>query len=309
MARIHSMKPEMRNSLTVASWPRDARLLFTYLWGYLDDHGRGVDDIRLIKADTFPLDDDITPTHIDGWLDIMAGTGTVCRYTVGGRRYIHAVNWSEHQRPSHPGPSRVPPCTRSHDPSDPPEDLARDSGGVPRAPVGPPVDRSNGTTYVGRHASALTEETQVMTLVTSSGAPPESLVPEQGAGSREQVVNPPAADALTLVRDEPPATTDALVAEWIGHCRKRPPGNVIGQVGKQVKAMLAEGVDVSDVRAGLAAWWRKGLHPSALPSVVNELMNASPARAAPGDSTATQRVAQARDAGAEAQAMFDRSVR
>lgn len=285
MARIRSMKPEMRNSLTVASWPRDARLLFTYLWGYLDDHGRGVDDIRLIKADTFPLDDDITPADIDQWLNIMAATGTVCRYTAGGRRYVHCVNWSEHQRPSHPGPSRVPPCMRSHDPEDPPEGFARDSGGSPRGsggpPIGPPVDRSNGTTYVGRAPSALTEETQVMTLVKSSGAPPESLVPEQGAGSREQVVIPPTAGALEIVRDEPPATTDALVGEWIEHCRKRPPGNVIGQVGKQVKAMLAEGIDAPDVRAGLAAWWRKGLHPSALPSVVNELMNASPTRASP----------------------------
>lgn len=281
MARIRSMKPEMRNSLTVASWPRDARLLFTYLWGYLDDHGRGVDDIRLIKADTFPLDDDITPLDIDGWLDIMAGTRTVCRYTVGGRRYIHAVNWSEHQRPSHPGPSRIPPCTRSHDPSDPPEDFQRDSGGVPRGSSGPPVDRSGGTTYVGRAVGALTENTQVIPFVKSSGAAPESLVPEQGAGSREQVTIPPAADALTLVRDEAPATTDALVGEWIEHCRKRPPGNVIGQVGKQIKAMLAEGIEPTDVRTGLAAWWRKGLHPSALPSVVNELMNASTNRASP----------------------------
>ena len=222
MARIRSMKPEMRNSLTVASWPRDARLLFAYMWGYLDDHGRGVDDIRLIKADTFPLDDDITPADIDLWLNIMAGTGTMCRYSSGGRRYIHAVNWSEHQRPSHPGPSRIPPCTRSHDPEDPPEDFARDSGGTPRGsgggPIGPPVDRANGTTYVGRAVGALTEETLVMTLVKSSGVSPESLVPEQGAGSREQGVKPTAPTALPAVADGATATqrskaiTDAYYA-------------------------------------------------------------------------------------------------
>lgn len=37
--------------------------------------------------------------------------------------------------------------------------------------------------------------------------------------------------------------------------------------------MLAEGIDPDDVRRGLAAWMTKGLHPSTLPSVVNEVMN------------------------------------
>lgn len=72
------------------------------------------------------------------------------------------------------------------------------------------------------------------------------------------------------------ATTDVLIGEWIEHCRKRPPGNVIGQVAKQIKNMLGEGIDVEDVRRGLAAWHAKGLHPSTLPSLVNEAMNAAP---------------------------------
>jgi len=90
---------------------------------------------------------------------------------------------------------------------------------------------------------------------------------------------------------EPADTTQALVGEWIDHCRKRPPGNVIGQVGKQIKAMLEEGIDPADVRLGLVAWWRKGLHPSALPSVVNEHMNASPTVPALRPSTTDQKVA------------------
>jgi hypothetical protein len=35
-------------------------------------------------------------------------------------------------------------------------------------------------------------------------------------------------------------------------------------------------MDPADIRLGLAAWARKGLDPSALPSVVNEVMNAAP---------------------------------
>lgn len=68
-----------------------------------------------------------------------------------------------------------------------------------------------------------------------------------------------------------------LIAEYIDRCRKRPPGQVISQVGKAVKAMLAEGIDPDDIRRGMAAWHSKGLNPSSLPSVVNEVMNARPA--------------------------------
>lgn len=87
-----------------------------------------------------------------------------------------------------------------------------------------------------------------------------------------------------------PDTSQGLIGEWISHCRARPPKNVIGQVAKHVAAMLAEGIDSADVRRGLAAWHQKGLHPSTLPSVVNEVMNGPgnvialnrPAPASPG---------------------------
>lgn len=67
-----------------------------------------------------------------------------------------------------------------------------------------------------------------------------------------------------------------LVAEWIDHCNARPPGSVIGQVAKHVKAMLDEGVSPELLRFGLAEWNRKGVHPSVLPSVVHEVANKQP---------------------------------
>lgn len=124
MARIRSIKPEVRTSLVVASWPRDVRLLWVYLWGYLDDYGRGVDDARLVKADCFPLDDDVTSAVVDDWLDMIARSGPLCRYQLGGRRFMHAHHWDEHQRPAHPTRSRVPPCPIH----EVPETLANDSG-------------------------------------------------------------------------------------------------------------------------------------------------------------------------------------
>jgi hypothetical protein len=108
MARIRSVKPGFRTSLTVTSWPRDVRLFFALLWGYCDDYGRGVDEPRLIKADCFPLDDDITAATVDEWLDLMAKTDTVRRYRVGGRRFLWIPDWSEHQKPQHPKASEHP---------------------------------------------------------------------------------------------------------------------------------------------------------------------------------------------------------
>lgn len=116
--------PSVRTSLVVAEWPRDVRLLWVYLWGYLDDFGRGVDDARLVKADCFPLDDDLSSAVIDDWLDMIASSGPLCRYQVGGRRYIHACSWDEHQRPSHPTRSKLPECPIH----DAPESLPKSSG-------------------------------------------------------------------------------------------------------------------------------------------------------------------------------------
>lgn len=110
MARIRTVKPELRTSLTVASWPREARYAWVLLWGYLDDAGRGVYDTRLLVADLFPLDRDVTERKLAGWVQLWEKDGAVCRYTVDGREYLHAVQWKRHQRINRPTPSRIPPC-------------------------------------------------------------------------------------------------------------------------------------------------------------------------------------------------------
>jgi hypothetical protein len=89
---------------------------------------------------------------------------------------------------------------------------------------------------------------------------------------------PPVVDAEIV--DPPPATENAatLVAEWIEHCAIRPPGNVVGQTSKQIKSLLGEGIPYPVVRAGLAEWARKGAHPAAIPSFVNQVANSRPAQ-------------------------------
>lgn len=117
MARIRSVKPQLRTSFTVASWPREVRYFWVLLWGYLDDRGRGIDDPRLIKSDCFPLDDDVTWPVVDDWIALIAKTPeedsdlpTLCRYQVRGRRYVHAPKWTDHQKPQYVKESELPEC-------------------------------------------------------------------------------------------------------------------------------------------------------------------------------------------------------
>ncbi|WP_069751647.1 hypothetical protein [Streptomyces sp. EN16] len=73
-----------------------------------------------------------------------------------------------------------------------------------------------------------------------------------------------------------PINAQTIVGEWLDRVNKRPPNNVIGQTSKQIKALLGEGIDPDDIRKGLARWMAKGSSPSAIPSFVNEAMNAAP---------------------------------
>lgn len=135
MARIRSVKPELRTSLTAGDWPREVRYAWVLLWGYLDDYGRGVDDMRLVVADLFPLDRDVTERKMDGWLTRMSNGGVLCRYESAGRRYFHAVSWDDHQKISHRTNSRIPPCPSHDSVGDDsgiaPESLRNEDGEIP----------------------------------------------------------------------------------------------------------------------------------------------------------------------------------
>lgn len=74
-----------------------------------------------------------------------------------------------------------------------------------------------------------------------------------------------------------------LLGEYISACNRRPPSNTLGHLGKQIRILLGEGFEPDSVRAALDKLRAKGLHPSVLPSLVNEIVNAtSPAGASGG---------------------------
>lgn len=297
MARMRSLKPEYWDDEELATaTSRDARLLYPGLWNFADEHGRLRGDPRFLKGKIFAYDDDLTPDRVDALVDELARAGKVIRYRVGGASFLYLPRLDRHQRlepdkvPSRlPGPDQADP----EPPPRPPAQIRPDESarGANESAQKRTVDEDlwNGAADLPEYA------TQIGANSSARGANSSAL--KHVAGSREHVagIPPTAGTALALVpradEAEPPDTTQALVGEWIDHCRKRPPGTVIGQVGKQVKAMLAEAIDPADIRVGLAAWWRKGLHPSALPSVVNEHMNASPAAPPPRPSTTDQKVA------------------
>ena len=114
MARIRSIKPDAFRSDTLSQVPRGVRWTFAGLWTYLDDEGRGRDNLRLIKAELYPLDDDVTVDVLDDDLRQLEKLDTICRYSVDGKHYLHAVNWKQHQSINRPKESTNPPCMRHH---------------------------------------------------------------------------------------------------------------------------------------------------------------------------------------------------
>lgn len=119
MARIRTIKPEFFTSQTVGRLTFAARLTFIGLWTYVDDHGRGLDDVRLIRAALWPLDDR-SLADMEADLGQLAREGLIYRYEVDGRGYLTVMGWREHQKVSHPTDSKYPP---------PPQEVTPDGGG------------------------------------------------------------------------------------------------------------------------------------------------------------------------------------
>jgi len=230
MARIRSIKPELRTSLTASQWPRDVRYFWVLLWGYLDDHGYGVDEPRLIKPDCFPLDDDISVSDIDKWLDLIASAGAICRFQVSdGRRFLHAPKWAEHQRPQHPAVPRFPACPRtSHETVMSPshETFMTGSGASHETSAG-----VNGVNPEGAGQAVSGDSHETFTQ------PPESLTPEQveGAGSREQ--------GGVVVAREPRTRSligNAVLDEHRRLIRPSLPREVARKTGEHIDSLLAD---------------------------------------------------------------------
>lgn len=115
MSRIRTIKPEFFRSRALAKCSVYARVTYAGLWCEADDHGRGIADARLLKGSTWPLDDDVTPTVIEGHLKELTLSGHIVLYAVDNDVFYEINRWTEHQSAAfrrgnavHPAPPAVP---------------------------------------------------------------------------------------------------------------------------------------------------------------------------------------------------------
>lgn len=235
MARIRSIKPEFFTSESVSQLPIRARLTWIGIWTECDDYGVTRNNVKLIKAAVWPLDQ-VSLADVEADLEALETAGRIVRYTVGGRGYLTVTSWEEHQKMNRRGGRKYPPPSEA----DPPRN---DGDG----------DASS--------AAAVPPQCASTTIV----------VQEQGTGSREQGT---ATRGDVVAASASPPSAQTLLGEWIDHCGQPPPSRVKGHVARELKTMLDDGIEPDRIRAGLAEWNSKGLSPATLASVVHGVGNA-----------------------------------
>ncbi len=272
IARIRTIKPEAFASESLASVSLSAERTFFGLLTQADDQGRLRDQAAVIAGQLWSLRREHGPVEVEDDLTQLDGAGLICRYEGDdGKRYLHIVTFAKHQKINRPSGVRNPPCPH-HDLGVPRETSPR----VPGAVTEHTVTRQGG----------LTETSVNVESAGQSGFRESS--PQTRGGLTEPAVSPHGPDLGPRNRDlgttplggasaPAPQTVSAkdLIGEYAAACTHRPPQDVLGHLGREAKKLLDEGIDANHVRAGLAQHRAKGLHPSTLPSLVHEAMNAS----------------------------------
>jgi hypothetical protein len=108
VARIRTIKPDLFRSPSMRHLPLEARFFVVGLITEADDEGRFVASSKALAGALFPHDAAVTAARIERWLHLAVGIGTVQLYDCDGVRYGWFPMWGEHQRISHPAPSRLP---------------------------------------------------------------------------------------------------------------------------------------------------------------------------------------------------------
>ncbi|MCT9091629.1 hypothetical protein N4G70_22550 [Streptomyces sp. ASQP_92] len=278
MARIRTIKPEAFISESLAQVSVTAERTFFGLLTQADDHGRFRDQGAVIAGALWSLRPEHGPLGVEDDLNQLHTAGLICRYEgEDGKRYLHIVTWAKHQKINRPSGSRCPTCPR-HEGGRPAQPSGSRHGELTAASVNP-----HGT--LAEDARTLPEPSERNGESAGQERFCEASRTTQG-GLTEESVNPHRPDLGPRILDlgSPPVgdasapapktlSTKALIAEYAAACANRPPGSFLGHLGKQTAALLAEGIDAAYVRAGLERLRAKGLHPSVLPSLVNEAMN------------------------------------
>lgn len=231
MARIRTIKPDFFRSKTVARLTAEERITFIGLWCHVDDDGRCELDLELIKADVWPRSRSICDILTD--LVALERESLIIHYVLTepavsaptlltDRSLICVTGFSEHQRINRRTPSKLP--------------TPRDGRITPLSSVFAKLTESTVNTH-----GTLSEDssTQNASPVRTHGTLSEDSPPERKGKER----NPTTSDALRADATPQPITAQAVVAAWVGSCRRatksEPSRGQINQVGKLARELLA----------------------------------------------------------------------
>ncbi|MFG2836075.1 hypothetical protein ACGFZH_11660 [Streptomyces zaomyceticus] len=325
MARIRTIKPEAFESEDLAAVSVTAMVTFFGLLTQADDSGRFRDHPAIIAGRLWALRADHTPANVAIDLEQLAEAGLICRYNgCDGNAYLHVVTWEKHQKIDRPSASRRPrclvhqghqkcgACTTGSCPT-----AERTHTALPRLPDAALAASTHPRRSLDTPDSAASTPTSTVSEEVVSGGPvrlssdelparaasgkssesaghkrfgDDSAKDREGAASGSRILDPgsfPKGGEAPAPRTGPAGgSVKALVAEYVRESAHRPPKDVVGLVGRQVKGLLEEGFDPEVIRSALGQLRLKGLHGSVLPSLVNEMLNASPSPAAVGASGA-----------------------
>lgn len=110
MSRIRTIKPDTFRSETLADLTLAAERTFIGLWTEVDDNGRYRDRAAVIHGALWALRPEHTVREVEADLAQLEDANLICRYEVGGIKFLHLPSWKEHQRINRPSPSKLPPC-------------------------------------------------------------------------------------------------------------------------------------------------------------------------------------------------------
>ncbi|WJY50107.1 hypothetical protein QRN89_09915 [Streptomyces chengbuensis] len=280
MARIRTFKPEAFTSESLAQVSVYAERTFFGLISRADDHGRLRDQPAALCGELWAVRGGRTPVDVEDDLIQLAAANLICRYEDDeGKRYLHIVTWYRHQKINRASRSRLPACPK-HAAAKPKPDAQQTHGDVPESSVkahgGLTEDARIPAESSGPHETAGREAFSESSLSTHGGSAEPAVSPhplDLGPRNLDLGTSSPSGGASAHAPET--ASAQQLIAEYAAACVHRPPSGVLGHLGRETTKLLAEGIDSGHIRAGLALHRAKGLHPSTLPSLVHEAMNAT----------------------------------
>ncbi|MGY1452258.1 hypothetical protein [Streptomyces sp. SS8] len=286
MARIRTIKPEAFVSESLAAVTLTAERTFFGLLTQADDQGRHRDHAAIIAGQLWVLRPEHTPAEVEKDLAQLADAGLICRYKgPDDKRYLHIVTWYQHQKINRPSKSRLPGCPHHGAPSG---TAGSTTAPAARTGVTEPAPTPHGTLHEGsremREPSpnpGPADETAGEGGFTEPSVKKHGDLPAAAVTPHRPDLGPRIMDLGTTpsggASAHAPDTVSArqLIGEYVTACAHRPPKDVLGHLGREVGKLLAEGIDPAHIRSGLERHRAKGLHPSTLPSLVHEAMNAA----------------------------------